>query len=50
LNTICHLANAVIRQSVFLGADVYIAYRIICDSNQEDPFNCLMAFEYEVVL
>jgi DnaK suppressor protein len=50
LNTICHLGNAVIRQSVFLGADVHIAYRIICDSNQADLFNCLRAFEYEVAL
>ena len=50
MNTICHLANAVIRQSVFLGADVHIAYRIICDSNQADLFNCLRAFEYEVAL
>ena len=50
MNTICHLGNAVIRQSVFLGADVHIAYRIICDSNQADLFNCLRAFEYEVAL
>ena len=50
MNTICHLANAVIRQPVFLGADVHIAYRIICDSNQADLFNCLRAFEYEVAL